>query len=180
MKRAVILMHLIVSFVTFAFSQETEDYFSVYENKIVWQKIFDTDLSFDQLLSFVKESGILENPELSENKILGKTSLINPDYKALGYGEMSVPMYIARNFVHGFVLIEYKDMRYRVTVKNIFLTQKYEDAISDDGQKTEIEIFAVDRKGGIKKQFKKKPSEILDYTFTKAFTFIETEQNDEW
>jgi hypothetical protein len=38
---------------------------------------------------------------------------------------MSTPMYVARSFFDGFAVIEFKDEKYRVTLKNIMLTQQY-------------------------------------------------------
>lgn len=100
--------------------------------------MFETDLSFEQLSSIIKESEVIQNAEISESKIMGNTTSINPDFKGLGYGEMSTPIFISRNFVNCFSLIEFREGRYRVTLRNIILVQKYDDPLSTEGEKTPI------------------------------------------
>jgi hypothetical protein len=100
---------------------------------------------------------------------------------SLHYSEMSIPMYVARNFFTGFVVIEFKEEKYRVTIKKIMLTQKYDDGLSELGEKTTIETFAIKRgKNEMKGAFMKSPSIILDFTFTNAFTFTQVETDDSW
>ncbi len=61
------------------------------------------------------------------------------------------------------------------------LTQKYDDGLSEEGEKSTIESFAIKRsKNQMKGGFKKSPSIILDFTFTNAFTFITLEKDDNW
>ncbi len=138
-------------------------------------------MDFNQLTKKIKESGILEDIEIGENKILGQTKQIDADFKGAGYGEMSTPMYVARSFFDGFAIIEFKDGKYRVTLKNIMLTQQYGDGLSEEGEKTTIETFGIKKgENEMKKAFTKSPSKILDYTFTNAFTFKSSDTNDNW
>lgn len=181
MTRLFILMILILAFNPNLKAQETVNNFSSENNKIIWQKVFKTEMDFNQLTAKVKESGILEKVEIGENKIIGQTNPIDADYKGAGYGEMSTPMYVARSFFDGFCMIEFKDGKYRVTLKNIMLTQKYDDGLSKEGEKSTIESFGIKKgKNEIKAAFMKSPAIILDYTFTKAFIFKSSDKSDNW
>lgn len=180
MKKRTIFAGLINCVVIVTLAQQPVNNFSIYEGKMIWQKVFETDVNFDQIARSVKETGILRDIEISGSKISGQAQLIEPDFAGLGYGEMSVPIFIARNFVECFALIEFKEGRYRVTLRNIILTQKYNDGLSKEGEKSSIEWYALNSKNEIKKSFNKKPSEILDYTFTKSFTFTQPDRSDEW
>ncbi len=181
MKKTFILLSVICIFSFSIKAQETINNFSAENNKIIWQKVFETELNLNQLTEKIKESGILEDIEIGENKILGQTKPIDADFKGAGFGEMSTPMYIARSFFDGFALIEFKDGKYRVTLKNIMLTQQYDDGLSEEGEKSTIESFGIKRgKNEMKGAFKTSPSIILDYTLTNSFTFKLTEKDDIW
>lgn len=181
MKKTIFFTWLIFAFVFNLKAQNTFNNFSPEDNKLIWQKVFETKLDFNQLTDKIKESGILEKIEIGENKILGQSKPIEADFKGAGYSEMTTPMYIARSFFDGFVLIEFKDGKYRVTFKSIMLTQKYNDGLSKEGKKTSIETFGMKNgKNELKEAFTKSSSIILDYTFTKAFDFKSLDKNDNW
>ena len=181
MKKINILISFIFAFIISLNAQESINNFFPENNKIIWQKVFETEMEFNQLVAEIKESGILQNIEIGENKILGQTKPIDADFKGAGYGEMSTPMYVARNFFDGFAIIEFKDGKYRVTLKNIMLTQQYDDTLSEEGEKTTIETYGIKKgKNSIKKAFTKSSSIILDYTFSNTFTFEPSDINDNW
>ncbi len=181
MKKVFIVMSLICAFVITLKAQEPVNNFLPENNGIIWRKVFETKMDFDQLVDKIKESGILENVEVGKNNILGQLKPIDADFKGAGYGEMSTPMYVARSFFSGFAIIEFKNGKYRVTLKKIMLTQKYNDGLSKEGQKTTIETYGIKKgKNEMKRAFSKSPSIILDYTFTNAFTFKSLDKKDNW
>lgn len=181
MKKTIILFSIIFLTALSIVAQESINNFIPENNKIVWQKVFETNLDKAQLLDIIKVSGLFENCDIKDDKILGQMFPIEADFKGAGYGEMSTPIYIARNFFDGYVIIEFKEARYRVTVKNIMLTQQYDDGLSKEGEKTTIETYAIKSgKNEIKNAFSKSPSIILDYTFTNIFNFKRSETNDQW
>lgn len=181
MKKTFILMSIIFAFIFTLKAQETINNFSPENNKIIWEKVFETEMDFNQLTDKIKESGTLEKIEIGENRVLGQTKPIDADFKGAGYGEMSTPIYVARNFFDGFAVIEFKDGKYRVTLKKIMLTQQYEDALSTKGEKSTIESFGIKKgKNEMKGAFMKSPSIILDYTFTNTFNFKSVDKNDNW
>lgn len=162
-------------------AQESTNNFSLENNKVIWQRVFETDMEFGTLVERIRESGVLLNFTIGDNKVMGDFKPIEADYVGAGYSEMTTPMYIARSFFKGYAVIEFKDEKYRVTLKNIMLAQKYDDGISDEGEKSTLESWAVKRrKSEFKRAFSKSPSKILNYTFTETYTFIPSTNNDSW
>lgn len=157
------------------FSQE----FMIEDSKVIWQNIYETDLVFQDLLSEVKKKGIIKEFNQFENSISGEFEDVDADYKGLGYSEMLTPIYVARSYFSGTILIEFKENRYRVTLRNLILTQKYDDAISKGGEKTSLDFFALKKNKEFKKMFLKAPSEILNHTFINLFT-IKKKEDDDW
>lgn len=180
MKKQFVITILLLTFSIVLYSQKESNSFLIENDKLLWQKIFITEMSFDQLTLAVIESGVLSSINIEENKIVGESKLFEAEYKGAGFSEFGTPMYIARSFFEGYCVIDFKDGRYRVTIRNIMLTQKYSDGLSTLGEKRTIESFAVNiGKDTLKPSFNKKPAIILDYTFNKAFTFSMAE-DDEW
>lgn len=176
MKKILLLLMFVP---TLLFSQEEEIFsFSVQDGNLIWQKIYETELSFDDVVSNIRQSGAIPNAEVTDDKIIGQTRLIDADIKGAGYKPFSVAIYINRNFYECFATIEYKEGRYRVTLKNITMIQKYDDPMGVEGQRERIELYTIGG-DGMKRSFVKKPAEILDYTFTKLFT-IKEQPNDDW
>ncbi len=135
-------------------------------------------MSFEQLAEQVKDAGLLDKTEVGENKILGVLKPIDADYKGAG---ITPPIYMYGNQFAGFVVIDFKEGKYRATIKKIVLVQKVDDPYHKQGYQTNFEIFAV--KSGtneMKSPFKKTQSPILDYTFSKKFDFKETSKKDDW
>lgn len=181
MKKTIILLSIIFLTALSIVAQESVNNFIPENNKIVWQKVFETNLDKAQLLDIIKVSGVFENYDIEDDKISGQINPVDADFKGAGFSEMSTPIYIARSFFDGYLIIEFKENRYRVTLKNIMLIQQYDDGLSKAGEKTTIETYAIKNgQNELKKAFTKSPSVILDYTFTNIFNFKLTENNDNW
>lgn len=102
-------------------SNEIGDFKINDEDKIVWQVIFDTNLDFNQICKAVENKGILQY-EIKDNYIIGK--VINYNMNLFGTSRMSAPFIITLNTYSFDYRIDYKDGRYRVTVRNFILTTK--------------------------------------------------------
>lgn len=159
-------------------AQETNN-FSIDNGGVVWQKVFETDLGFDDFTNKIKEMGVLGDIEIAESKMIGRLIPVEPDVSGAGFKRMSASLYIVRSLYDGFTLIEFKDGRYHVTLKNINMIQKYDDPIDKKGNTMAIEK-QVAGNGEFAKHFLGKSSKILDYTFTKTFTITKSETNDDW
>ena len=162
--------------------QEIVNNFQADNKEIIWVKVFvDSTMTFDKLTERIKESGLFIKMDIADNKITGETKEIDADFKGAGYSEMSTPIYISRSHINGFVVLEFKDGRYRVTLKKIVLTQKYNDPLTKQGEKTTIETFGLKKGENVMtSSFKKSPSLILNYTFSNKFEFKKLNQRKDW
>ncbi len=176
------LVFIFVVTVSYAtYGQETVNNFEIEQKEVVWRKVVETTLTFDQLVEKIKNSGLLDKIEIGDNQLAGDFRDIAADFKGAGFSEMGTPMYIARSHFNGFAIIEYKEGRYRVTLKKIILVQKYDDGLSKQGERTNLDVFALKTtKDKMKGAFKKSPSLILDYTFTDKFTFKDAPTKKDW
>ena len=84
MKKLLLIFLLIP---TISFSQETINNFIISDG-LVWQKVFETNLSYDELTNKIKELGILNNIEIADNKMIGQTKLIDADIQGAGFKRM--------------------------------------------------------------------------------------------
>lgn len=179
MKKIFIIVLTLVS--ATSHGQETVNNFQIANSEIIWQKVFETTLTFEQLKEKIKDSGLLEKIEIGDNKISGDLKQLDADFKGAGFTEMGTPIYISRSHFTGFVILEFKDGKYRATLKKIVLTQKYSDPLTKQGEMTNLEFFGLKNgKNEMTNSFKKSPSLILDYTFTKKFDFKDSPKKDDW
>lgn len=180
MKKKIFTITLFLTFFG-VFSQNLElNNFKIENNNLIWQKIYETHYTKTELIDHFKKSGKILDIEITENDLTGRLKNLDLDYKGFGKSEMSTAIYISRNFLSSFVLIEFKDGKYRVTLKDLKLAQKYSDALSNEGEISELKDYAVkSNNSDYKNGFKKEPSEILNFTFNKVFENIER-KNDKW
>lgn len=155
--------------------------FEIEDGEIIWRKVFQTELTFERLTEKIKDSGLFERIELSGNKLTGDLRNIDADVKGAGFSEILAPIYVVRSYFSAFVVIEFKDGKYRVTLKRILLTQKYDDDVTKQGEQSTLNTYALKGAAGeIKPAFKKSPSVILDHTFTNKFLFKDEPAKDDW
>lgn len=154
------------------FSQTENENFSIESNQLIWQKIYETKLSRGEIIDEIKTTGKFENINMLENKLTANIVDLSIDYKGYGESEMSTPMYLSRSFVKAFLILEFEDEKYKVTIKNIKLVQKYDDGLSKANEVTEIENYALSKRNTeFKSSFLRKPARILNYTFSKLTGF---------
>lgn len=165
----------------FGFNLLETDNFEIENGQLIWQKVFDTDLTKEQFINEIKSSGQFDNIIENNENFTAEINQLSLDFKGYGISELSTPIYIARSYLKAFVLIEFKEQRYRVTLKSIKLVQKYEDALSKVGETTDIEIFALkNRNTEFKITFLNKSSKIMDFTFQKITNFTGVTKKDKW
>lgn len=177
MKKLTILLFF---FSVFAFSQnDTIGYFKTTDGILIWQKVFKTKLSKNEVMKHFKQSGYFKKIDTFQNSLTTNLKKINMDYKGYGKSEISTAMYISRNFLSSFVIIDFKENKYRITLKNIELTQKYNDGLSEKNEISKLSEFALRRNKKFKRSFKKSPHKIIEYTLNKIFT-IPAKTNNDW
>jgi len=142
--------------------------FKLENGTLIWQKVYKTKLSNDELIKSFKISGIIKNFDAFDNFIIGNIKLMSIDYKSFGKSYLSTVTYISDNYFNSFILIEFKEGRYKVTLKDMKLITKYSNK-----QNNEFDI------SDFKMIFKKSPSEIFNFTFDKVFT-IKKKKKSNW
>lgn len=161
-------------------AQEELENFQIENNSLVWQYVFETDLSFKELTEKIKESGVLENPEITDDKIISKTKQLKVLYKEAGFGST---WYVVGYFIQPMAKIEFKESRYRVTLTNMSLHLNQTSPVAGIAEKTVLEQFALNgSKTKFTRQFIKKSSKIYNFTFNKEFHFNKTTniEDEEW
>jgi hypothetical protein len=178
--KAVMISSLLFSLCNLLHGQDTINNFIVDQDEIIWQKIFQTNYSFDEFSERLKDSGLFDNIEFSPNKARGELKTLFADLKGAGFSEMTAPIFVSRSSFSSFAVLEYQEGKYRVTLRKILLSQKYNDPLSNQGEITALESYALNSKKEFSNVFKKAPSLILDYTFTKKLDFNLDQNNTKW
>ena len=83
---------------------DLRDGFEIENESIVWRKVYETKLTFEELISALKESGNFKNIENTENKIICQTIEITPDYKGAGYSSAYTPIMVLSSEYSAFCL----------------------------------------------------------------------------
>lgn len=155
--------------------------FEIEEKKVIWQKVYASELTKEELIKEITSSGNFENITKNKESLTANINELSLDFEGFGSSEMSTPMYIARSYVKALVLIEFKEKRYRVTLKNIKFVQKYDDGLSETGETSDLELYALRKRNTeFKKNFLKKPSKIMNYTFENVTEFKMKAKKDKW
>ncbi|MEB8345869.1 hypothetical protein OO010_07415 [Flavobacteriaceae bacterium KMM 6898] len=164
-----------------SFNLSETDNFVIENGQVIWQKVYETDLTNEELVIQIKTSGQFENVSENKESLTAEINQLSMDFKGYGISEMSTPMYVSRSYVKTFALIEFKEKRYRVTLKNIKFVRKYEDALSKEGETTDLELFALKKRNTeFKSKFLNKPSKNMDFTFQKVTDFNGVVKEDKW
>ncbi len=83
-----------------------------------------------------------------------------------------MPSYIEDNYIKTFVIIEFKDNQYRVTLKSIKLIDNLHDINFNERIVTDIEQIVLKKDHTVfRANFFNKPSKVLDFTFQKITDF---------
>ena len=89
-------------------------------------------------------------------------------------------MFLISDKITGSVTIDFKDGKYRATIKHMKMENKIATPISKIGETEPIETYALKMKNTIfKSGFLTDPAIILDYTFNKIFEKKEMKKEDE-
>lgn len=155
--------------------------FKIENRQIVWQKVYETKFTKEQLNSMITSSGMFKNITETQQGWTANIEELSLDFQGVGESEMNVPMYIPRSYVKAFAVIEFKEDRYRVTIKSIKLMQKYDDPLSKQGEITDLELYALKKKEvEFSNNFLKKPIKIFNFTFDKIASLGTAKGEDKW
>jgi len=144
--------------------------FSIDNNNVVWQKVFNDSTSTDHLTKQLKLSGKFINVQNLNNDIEFDFEYTRDDFKIYGYTYMRGAFFISNGGVCKGI-IEFKDNKYRVTITRIIVKE-----LKPHFNEAPLSEYAVK-----KNQFRteKAITESLIY-FDKYFIYLFTPKNTDW
>lgn len=151
--------------------------FEVLENELIWQKVYEEELTIDDFEKSILGKGPITSIDKTENTLFVRFEGLKLDYKALGKSEMWTSMYITRSNISGLATIQFKENKYRITIADIVLTQNYSDGLMQQGEKHPLSFYAI-KNGSLRKAFLKKDAEIFDFNFIGLFA--PSKVKDDW
>ena len=155
--------------------------FIVNGGKLVWQGIFETNVGIDDLEGILINSGKFTDIVNTGDRITFWCQRAHLDPRDFGYSIGSTPIYVSGNDISFFCTIQVKEGRYRATVDQFVLTNNVTGGLLKEGDTERIETYAVDRGGGLKSSFMKRPAELYDKFLTKLLTIEEAGYlSDDW
>lgn len=84
------------------------------EYKIVtWSKIYNTDMTQDEILQHILAYKYLNNVVTHGNMIAGDIPPVHLNYEAAGYSRMKVALYLSNDKFTGRMIIRFKEGRYK-------------------------------------------------------------------
>ena len=86
---------------------------------VTWIKIYESDITQNDVYGQILAYGILEDVVTYENMIAGDIPLTRLDYESLGYRRMSIPMYLSNDDFTARVILRFKEGRYMAEVVNM-------------------------------------------------------------
>ena len=181
MRRIILFLFLVTYIYAYSQNQDSINNFHTENNQVVWKKVFKTSLGFEQLLSRVKDSGLFKDVENEQTKMRCDLKYIDTELFEYGVKNTNTAVFLINHFIEGFVIIDFKPGRYRVTLKKILLTEKNVDSLNIVGTSSFIEgeIFKYG-KVEFNYQFKNHSSVMLNKMFTQYFDFNQIICDDNW
>ncbi len=135
---------------------------------ILWQKIINRGESIDEVYSLMMKSGDFSDIKKSGKQI---TATINQFLLDRKLSDSSGSLYMYTDDLTGFVLIEFKEERYRITVKNLaFISNTEIQAIGDGvGARTPLEQYALNGQGEYRRGYLKRDEGVIDANISQLF-----------
>ena len=169
----------------FAFGQMEN--FVVNDGQVQGQKVYETTKTFDEIQKAVKNKNNVKITEQTENTIIGEFTDVIMNYKKAGFGYLMTPIVLNEtNKYNGFFKLDYKDGKYRVTIRNVksegmSMTMFGGGIGLGSDLDTTLEMMVLNKKGEVRKGFAKVAGKIIDVTFIDLMDFNKTEiNNDSW
>ena len=90
--------------------------FKIIDGEVVWQKVYESKDSINQITKRLKIDGILKNIELVDSVLTAIIENLDADYKGAGFGRGVTPMFLISDKITCSVTIDFKEGKYRATI----------------------------------------------------------------
>ena len=153
-------------------AQEKETYnFSTKNGDVIWQKVYPTALDTRAVFDAIKTNGSLFDITETEQVLTGNLVERAAEYSSLGYSRGEVPIFV-NHLLGGFVKVEMREGRYRVTVSKMYRI----DDTTAARERTDFTFYV--KKNGDFRFFPETARKIFDANFNKMFEIKDTEEED--
>lgn len=140
---------------------------------IMWQKVYITDMTSAELHKSLYFVGCLTDiRKVDDTFYIAALKRSTVNYEYLGYKRMQLPLYLVNSDVKGAAMIQYKEGKYKVTVKDVDLIPL---ANFDYGT---LNDMAIAEDGYFTETFTTVAGEIYHQVFSKWFELEKI--TDEW
>ena len=157
-------------------SAQEEDFFQLSNSKITWQKVYETPKTKAQLLTYFEDYKKFTAVRVVADTIFAKLKPQAIDVNV--FGTVGVPPLVNKSKYKGYVRIEIRDKRYRVTFNHLKLVGDGEIIKKNDEQTFE-ENFVRKDVSEYRPFFTKKPRDVYNHFFNTVFE-IKVKKKDEW
>jgi len=159
---------------------QDESRFSTDGASVMWQNVYQTQLDSAAVVDGLIASGHFDGIILTRD---GFTCRIIPhevDYRGAGMKRGLTSMYLLDGELEGRAVVQIREGRYRVTVDEMVFTGKISSPLSKPGERTKLELYALNGSGRFRSNFwNKGSSPVLDYDLFSMFDVKEKEAQDE-
>ena len=140
---------------------------------VVLEKIIHEKADVDKFISNMRRSGNFTEINRDGNSIY---AYMPPKKINTKLAEGGGSLYMFTDNVSAYTVVDFKDDRYRITVKKIIFVANVDTGFGATGQETPLERYALNR-SGFRKAFLKRDSEILKANLLENFDF---NKRDDW
>ena len=155
------LLLLLVNLATSVYSQDTFLNFKIFNDRIIWQKVYETSFSTQEVIDYFKIFGNISIAEQTESRIIGSSS------------GSKIGNTIFDDDLAYKVIIDLKDKKYRVTILDIQFTKGggiMIDGWGNTGNRSSIIDNKYIKDNKFKNSFSREGSESLDKFFIDKFS----------
>lgn len=135
--------------------------FSIIDGNLVWQNVFDTNLSQEGMEKLLIDSGRFSDITNTGDRITFFCPRTRVDYEKTGYRWGNTPTYIPAHDITFFCTFQFKDGRYRATVERMVMIENRTDRLYTDGHSSPLDRFAT-KDGEFRDLFIRKASDIYN------------------
>ena len=169
---------LAFAFITVCWSATAQN-FTVKNDEIMWQGVYETQLNQKDILKSMYTINNFSNIFIVDSTMI--TGLLKPikfNIEDHGLRYMKTPMFLSQNMLGpAFFIIEIKEGKYRVTVRDIRLTAHVNTQLTPYGSVSHIESIALSE-GNFTSSFLDYADTLYHQLLVKVFTMIRWDE--EW
>lgn len=157
---------------------QSNNNFTINDSKVIWQRVFETQLTQGDIIKAMKNSGSFANIDTIDGRINAEIKPYQPNYERAGFTKFVTPYHLSGGNVYAFIAIELKEGKYRATIKNIKVKSTNVNAMTYTTYDTDngIEFYAI-KKLQFTTRFLNNDAKILDSDF---FYLCYFKKSDNW